>query len=139
VWFFEANYDSTPGASAWVGQIPGRFRIEAASAPLGYNGWCEGGIMAKITVRDYDENRILSIHERRRQHLFDGRLSKLCTDPASGEMDCKWGWGAIASNYFSFQETPVDTLYNGGNLTLMPGCESSVEPTSWGSIKSLYR
>jgi hypothetical protein len=53
-------------------------------------------------------------------------------------MDCKWGWGAIASNYFSFQVNPVDTLYNGGNLTLMEGCESSVEPTSWGSIKSLY-
>jgi hypothetical protein len=123
-----------------VGQIPGRFYIEATAAPYGYNGWCEGSINAKITVRDFDGDQILDHGERERQHLFDGRLSRLCEDPAFGEMDCKWGWGAVASNYFSFEEEPVDTLYNGANLTLTStGCNTGLEPATWGSVKSLYR
>lgn len=138
--YFAANWDNSTGEAKWVGQIPGRFYINATSAPAGYLGWCEGSINAKITVRDFNGNQILEASERDRQHLFDGRLSKLCTDPAGGEMDCKWGWGAVASNYFSFEEDPVDTLYNGANLTLMAtGCESGAEPTTWSSVKSLYR
>jgi hypothetical protein len=138
-WYFAPNYDGTPDAAKWVGQIPGRFYLTATNAPFGYNGTCEGSINAKITVRDFNEDGILSAAEKNRQHLFDGRLSKLCTDPSTGEMECKWGWGAVASNYFSFEETPVDTLYNGSDLTLMSGCSSAVEPATWGSIKSLYR
>jgi len=140
VWYFAANYDSTPGAANWKGTIPGRFYMNTTAAPPGYVGWCEGTIQAKITVRDFNENRTLELWERNKQHLFDGRLSKLCDDPSGGEMACKWGWGAVASNYFSFVSPPgPDTLYDGGNLTLMEGCPSATEPTSWGSIKALYR
>jgi hypothetical protein len=138
-WFFEANYDGTPSAAKWVGQIPGTFHLEASNAPVGYNGWCDGSINAKITVRDYNENQILEPYERSRQHLFDGRLSKLCTHSAGGEMAYKWGWGALASNYFSFAAFPEDTLYDGGNLTLMTGCTTVAAPSSWSSIKALYR
>ncbi|MFH1312918.1 MAG: hypothetical protein ABIJ00_06785 [Candidatus Eisenbacteria bacterium] len=142
--YFAANWDSAGGQAKWVGQIPGRFYINATSAPIGYNGWCEGSINAKITVRDLNKNQILDAAELAKQHLFDGRLSKLCDypdgDPAGGEMADKWGWGAVASNYFSFEATPVDTIYNGTNLTLTTmGCVSDVEPTTWGSVKSLYR
>lgn len=138
--YFASNWDSTGGEARWTGQIPGSFFIEATTAPIGYVGWCEGSINAKITVRDFNGNEVLDPAERERRHLFDGRLSRLCNDPAGGEMDCKWGWGAVASNYFSFEEDPVDTLYNGANLTLTPmGCESGAEPTTWSSVKSLYR
>jgi hypothetical protein len=114
--YFAANWDSAGGQAKWVGQIPGRFYINATSAPVGYVGWCEGSINAKITVRDYDGDQVLDAVELDEQHLFDGRLSKLCDypngDPAGGEMANTWGWGAVASNYFSFEASPVDTLYN---------------------------
>jgi hypothetical protein len=142
--YFAPNYDSsTPGAYKWVGQLPGQFYLHTTSAPIGYNGWFLGSINAKITVRDFNENGTLELWEATKQQLFDGRLSKLCTDPGGDEMDCKWGWGALASNYFSFfpPDPPgVDTLYDGGNLTLTAtGCASSAEPASWGAIKALYR
>jgi hypothetical protein len=141
VTYFADNWDnSSPGAYKWVGQIPGTFYLEASNAPIGYNGWCEGTIMAKITVRDLDEDGILDYNEKWADHLFDGRLSKLCDHSAGGEMAYKWGWGALASNYFNFALPPArDTLYNGGNLTLMPGCTTANEPSCWGSIKALYR
>lgn len=139
--YFAGNYDNTtPGAYKWVGQMPGTFYLEASNAPAGYNGWCEGSINAKITVRDIDEDGILDDVEKWADHLFDGRLSKLCTHSAGGEMAYMWGWGALASNYFNFVMPPgVDTLYNGGNLSLMPGCSTTNEPSYWGSIKALYR
>ncbi|MFH1312916.1 MAG: hypothetical protein ABIJ00_06775 [Candidatus Eisenbacteria bacterium] len=144
--YFAGNYDdATPGAHKWVGQIPGRFYIEATNAPYGYNGWCEGSINAKITVRDIDEDGILDDVEKWADHLFDGRLSKLCDypngDAAYGEMQDKWGWGAVASNYFSFRMPPaLDTLNNGGNLTLMSiGCTTPNYPASWSAVKALYK
>jgi hypothetical protein len=142
--FFAANWDTAAGQAKWVGQIPGRFYISTTSAPLGYNGWCEGSLNAKITVRDYNGNQVLDPAELDEQHLFDGRLSKLCDypdgDPAGGEMANTWGWGAVASNYFSFEMWPVDTIYNGTNLTLMTmGCTTVTEPTTWSAVKSLYR
>jgi hypothetical protein len=144
--YFAPNYDTnTPGAYKWVGQIPGRFYVEVNNAPYGYNGWCRGSINAKITVRDVDEDGVLDDVEKWADHLFDGRLSKLCDypsgDPGFGEMQDKWGWGALASNYFSFRMPPaLDTLYNGGNLTLTPmGCTSQNHPASWSAVKALYR
>jgi hypothetical protein len=144
--YFADNYDSsTPGAYKWVGQIPGRFYIEATNAPYGYNGWCEGSINAKITVRDIDGDGVLDESEKWADHLFDGRLSKLCDypdgDQGYGEMRDTWGWGAVASNYFSFKMPPeLDTLYNGGNLTLTSmGCQTPDSPASWGSVKALYK
>jgi hypothetical protein len=144
--YFAANYDnSVPEACKWVGQIPGRFRVEATNAPYGYNGWCEGSINAKITVRDLDADAVLDDEEKWADHLFDGRLSKLCDypsgDPGGGEMADKWGWGALASNYFSFKIPPqLDSLYNGGNLTLTPmGCETANSPASWSAVKALYK
>jgi hypothetical protein len=142
--YFAPNYDSSVvGAYKWVGQLPGQFYLHTTSAPIGYNGWFLGSINAKITVRDFNENGTLETWELLKQHLFDGRLSKLCEDPGGGEMDCKWGWGALASNYFSFYppDPPgVDTLYNGANLTLTAmGCETAVEAASWGAIKALYK
>jgi hypothetical protein len=146
VTYFADNYDTTVAtAYKWVGQIPGRFYIEATNAPYGYNGWCEGSINAKITVRDLDEDGVLDPEEKWGEHLFDGRLSKLCDYPdgdrGGGEMADKWGWGAVASNFLSFKMPPqLDTLYNGGNLTLTStGCETANSPASWGSVKALYR
>ncbi len=136
--YFANNYTYSPGASKWVGQILGRFYMNVTDAPSGYVGWCEGSINAKITVRDLNDNRILEQFEREQEQLFDGRLSKLCTDPGGGEMACKWGWGSLAApNKFTFT-AGADTLSDGGNLTLM-GCPSSVEETSWGGVKALYR
>jgi hypothetical protein len=85
-------------------------------------------------------NGALDLPEKWGENLFDARLSKLCTDPSGGEMACKWGWGAIASNYFSIKVPPeLDTLYNGADLSLMTGCSTAVRKSTWGSIKSLYR
>jgi hypothetical protein len=142
--YFAANWDDAGGEAKWVGQIPGRFYINTTSAPFGYNGWAEGSVNAKITVRDYDGDQVLDPDELAEQHLFDGRLSKLCDypsgDPAGGQMANTWGWGAVASNYFSFEAWPVDTIYNGTNLTLMTmGCTTPAEPTTWGAVKSLYK
>lgn len=144
--YFAPNYDSTtPGAYKWVGQIPGRFYVEAINAPYGYNGWCEGSINAKITVRDVDEDGVLDDEEKWAEHLFDGRLSKLCDYPDGdlgyGEMKDKWGWGALASNYFAFKIPPeLNTLHNGGNLTLTSmGCQTANSPASWSSVKALYK
>jgi hypothetical protein len=140
--YFADNYvDSIPGAEKWVGEIPGMFHLEATNAPVGYNGACDGTIMAKITVRDNNPlNGILDDAEKWGDHLFDARLSKLCEHSGWGEMAFMWGWGSLASNYFSFKMPPgVDTLYDGGSLFLMPGCTTAVEPTHWGLIKALYR
>jgi hypothetical protein len=143
VWnhYFKPNYDTTvAGAYKWVGSFAGTFFIQATNAPVGYNGWVWGTIRPKITIWDSNENHALDPAELWGENLFDARLSKLCTDGSGGEMDCKWGWGALASNYFSFVTPPgVDTLYNGGNLTLMTGCASATRASSWGSIKALYR
>jgi hypothetical protein len=139
--YFKPNYDnSVPGAYKWVGTFTGTFYLQATNAPVGYNGWCWGAIRPTITIWDSNENGALDLAEKWGENLFDARLSKLCTHGSGGEMDCMWGWGALASNYFSFKMPPVlDTLYNGGNLTLMTGCASANEPSSWGSIKALYR
>jgi hypothetical protein len=140
--YFADNYDaSTPGAYKWVGQFVGRFHLQVANAEPGYNGYCEGTLRAKITVRDNNpQNGILDYAEKWGDHLFDGRLSKLCDDPGTGEMANTWGWGAVASNYFNFVLPPdLDHLYDGGNLTLIADCPVATEPTTWGSIKALYR
>ena len=139
--YFKPNYDTTVvGAYKWVGTFTGTFYLQANNAPVGYNGWCWGTITPKITIWDTNANGALDLPERWGENLFDARLSKLCTHGSGGEMECLWGWGALASNYFSFKIPPeVDTLYNGGNLTLMTGCASAAEPSSWGSIKALYR
>jgi hypothetical protein len=138
--YFQDNYQGSAGAMKWVGQIPGRFYIDAVNAPAGYNGSCEGSINAKITVRDVDEDMVLDPWEKTKQHLFDGRLSKQCDDPGTGDMYCMWGWGALASNHFSFWDPPVqDTLSNGGNLTLMSGCPTATENATWGGVKALYK
>lgn len=139
--YFKPNYDTTTaGAYKWVGSFAGTFYLQATNAPVGYNGWCWGTIRPKITIWDSNSNGALDPAEKWGENLFDARLSKLCTDGSGGEMDCKWGWGALASNYFSFKMPPdLDTLNNGGNLTLMTGCASATEVSSWGSIKALYR
>ena len=138
--YFADNYNnSTPGAYKWVGTFTGTFYILAVSAPAGYQGWCVGTIAPKITVWDFNGNGTLDYAEKWGDQLFDGRLTKLCTHPSGGEMTCKWGWGAVASNYFSFVIPPgKDTLYNGVDLTLM-ACASGTAPSTWGSIKALYR
>jgi hypothetical protein len=139
--YFKPNYDnSTPGAYKWVGTFTGTFYLLTLSASPGYQGWCMGTITPKITIWDANMNGALDLSEKWGENLFDARLSKLCTDPSGGEMECKWGWGAIASNYFSIKMPPArDTLYDGADLTLMTGCSSDVQPSSWSSIKSLYR
>jgi hypothetical protein len=139
--YFADNYDNTtPGAYKWVGRFTGRFYVMATNAPYGYNGWCEGTINATITVRDLNADGVLNYAEKWGDQLFDARLSKQCDDFGSGEMACTWGWGSLASNYFNFVIPPgIDTLYNGGNLTLLDNCPSANEQTSWGSIKALYR
>jgi hypothetical protein len=138
--YFSGNYDnSVPGAFKWVGSFTGRFYVSLTSAPTGYVGWCMGTITPKITIWDSNENGIMDLSERYGNNLFDARLSKLCTDPSGGEMTCEWGYGSIASNYFSFKVPPaIDTLYNGCDLTMLPGCSSAAQPSTWSSIKSLY-
>jgi hypothetical protein len=55
-------------------------------------------------------------------------------------MYCKWGAGAIKSNYLSFMWPPdIDILYETGNLNWYGDCPTATEGTSWGSIKALYR
>jgi hypothetical protein len=57
-------------------------------------------------------------------------------------MACTRGFGSLNSNYFSFfpPDPPgIDTLYNGGELTLYQNCPSEAQPSSWGAIKSLYK
>jgi hypothetical protein len=139
--YFAANYNNTtPGAEKWVGQIPGTFSMVVTAAPVGYTGTCQGRINAKYTVRDMDADGVLDEEEKTNwNNMLDGRLSKLCTDPSTGEMACKSGTGALNSNGFGFVYPPdVNTLNGAGNLNFFP-CASGTEPASWGSIKSLYR
>jgi hypothetical protein len=111
----------------------------ATSAPAGYQGWCWGTIAPKITIWDGNSNGILDESEKWADHLFDGRLTKLCPHPSGGEMAMKWGWGAVASNFFAIKIPPAkNKLYNGVDLTLMV-CTSETVPGTWGSIKALYR
>jgi hypothetical protein len=140
--FFKDNYDTTtPGAYKWVGTFTGSFYLEATNAPVGFNGWCEGGIAPKITIWDANANGSLDSSEAFGENLFDARLSKLCTHASGGEMACMWGFGSMASNYFSFKLPAMgtDTLYNGSDLYLFTGCSSATTPSRWGSIKALYR
>jgi len=72
-------------------------------------------------------------------NMFDGRLSKPCLYPGTGEMACKTGTGALNSNGFGFTYPPDINVLNGnGNLNLVT-CPSDNDPSSWGSVKSLYR
>jgi hypothetical protein len=139
--FFAGNYDgSTPGAEKWVGSIRGTFSMSTSSAPEGYNGTCAGKILAKYTIRDLDADQVLDEEEKVNwNNMLDGRLSKLCTDPSTGEMACKQGTGALNSNLFGFPTPPeLNTLNGFGNLNLSP-CPSGVEDRTWGMIKALYR
>jgi hypothetical protein len=138
--YFAPNYYSTAGAEKWVGQFTGRFSMNVSNAIPGYNGTCEGSITPKFTVRDLDADGILDEEEKDNwNNLLDGRLSKLCDDPSTGEMTCRRGTGALSSNGFAFKYPPDVNVLNGyGNLVLV-SCPSADQPTSWGSIKSLYR
>lgn len=139
--FFAGNYNnSTPGAEKWVGSIRGTFSMATSNAPPGYNGTCQGKILAKYTVRDLDADQTLDEEEKINwNNMLDGRLSKLCTDPGTGEMACKQGTGALNSNLFGFPTPPeLNTLNGFGNLNFSP-CPSATENGTWGQIKSLYR
>jgi hypothetical protein len=140
--YFAANYNnSTPGAEKWTGSITGTFSMATTNAPVGYNGTCQGNITAKFTIRDMDADGILDEAEKFsvQYNMLDGRLSKPCALPGTGEMACKTGTGALNSNGFAFTYPPGLNLLNGnGNLNLVT-CPSANEPSSWGSVKSLYR
>ena len=154
--YFADNYEVgvNPIPSKWVGMIPGWVYISSSGAPVGYNGECVCYIRAYITVKDWDWDTELDDWElKMKQHLFNGNLSKLCDYYESGEMVATMGSGSMSSNYFSFYpeyiasypnptSVPVDTLYSVGVpavLNLYPFCNTSVEESSWGSIKALYR
>jgi hypothetical protein len=142
--YFADNYDTSggPGTYKWSGNFTGRFYLDVTNGPIGYTGTCEGSVNITISVRDHNENATLETWERDKQHLFHGRLAKLCEDPSTGEMACTRGFGSLNSNYFSFfpPDPPgIDTLYNGGELTLYQNCPSEAQPSSWGAIKSLYK
>jgi hypothetical protein len=140
--YWSTHYDnSTAGAEKWVGQIPGTFSMVVTVAPTGYTGTVQGRISAKYTVRDMDADGVLDPEEMTNwNNMLDGRLSKLCADPSTGEMSCKAGTGALNSNGFGFVYPPdVNTLNGYGNLNLYIPCASGSEDASWGSIKSLYR
>jgi hypothetical protein len=147
-WYFADNYvvQESPDPSKWVGTIPGWVYISASSAPVGYNGSCVCYIIARITVKDWNWNGVLDTWElKTKQHLFNGNLSKLCDYYDDGEMMGTMGSGSISSNYFSFYppDPPnVDTLYSVGvpaQLNIFPFCPVSVEQSSWGAIKALYK
>ena len=140
--YFAANYDSTdPHTNRWIGWFSGTWHLVAWNAPPGFGGWCEGHMDARITVRDYDSDEVLDDTEKWGDQLFDATLSKQCDGPAGGEPLWKWGWGAMASNYFNFlMPGGLDELSDGGNITITDfGCETAATPGSWGSIKALYR
>jgi len=156
VWYFQDNYavGTPPEPSKWVGMIPGWVYISTSSAPSGYHGEIVCYIRAYITVKDWNWNGVLDDWELKwKQHLFNGNLSKQCDYYDSGEMTGTMGSGSISSNYFSFYPTyiasypagtsaDVDTLYSVGvpaQLNVYALCPVSVEQTSWGSIKALYR
>ena len=156
VWYFKDNYTVgvDPIPSKWVGMIPGWFYVSASGAPEGYNGECVCYIRAYITIKDWNWNKALDDWElKMKQHLFNGNLYKQCPYYDSGQMTGTMGSGSMSSNYFSFYPTyiasypagtsaDVDTLYAKGVpavLTLAPNCDVSVEQSSWGSIKALYR
>ena len=139
--YFAPNYTNLPtGAEKWVGQIPGTFSMVVTNAPPGYTGTVQGKINAKYTIRDLDADGVLDESEKTSMYnVLDGRLSKLCTDPSTGEMACKFGTGALNHNIFRFVNPPdVNTVTGLGNLNFYP-CASATEPASWGSVKSLYR
>jgi len=140
--YFAGNYNnSTPGAEKWTGSIPGTFSMATTSAPSGYNGTCQGNIIAKFTIRDMNANGILDDEEKFsiQYNMLDGRLSKPCAFPSTGEMACKQGTGALNANGFNFIYVPgIDVLNGTGNLNLV-SCPSADEPSSWGSVKSLFR
>ena len=139
--YFAANYDnSTPGAEKWVGQIKGRFSMNVTTAPPGYTGTVQGGINAKYTVRDMDADGVLDEEEKIDwNNMLDARLSKLCTDPSTGEMACTQGYGAMSSHFFGFPTPPALNDLDGTGTLNLTHCSSAVEPSSWGSVKSLYR
>ena len=148
VWYFQDNYEVgvDPIPSKWVGMIPGWVYVSASGAPVGYNGEIVCYMRAYITVKDWNWNGILDDWElKTKQHLFNGNLSKLCDYYDSGEMTGTMGSGSISSNYFSFyppNPPNVDTLYTIGVsavLNVFPNCDVAVEPSSWGSIKALYK
>jgi hypothetical protein len=140
--YFAGNYNgTTPGAEKWSGSILGTFTMSTSNAPTGYNGTLQGNINAKFTIRDLDADGILDDAEKYsiQYNMLDGRLSKSCAMPATGEMANKQGTGALNSNGFAFLYPPeINVLSGNGNLNLV-ACPSADEQSSWGSIKSLYR
>jgi hypothetical protein len=140
--YFAANYNNaTPGAEKWTGSILGTFSMATSNAPAGYNGTCQGNINAKFMIRDMNANGILDESEKFsiQYNTLDGRLSKPCAFPSTGEMACKTGSGALNSNGFAFTYPPSFNVLNGnGNLNLVT-CPSAADPSTWGSVKSLFR
>ncbi len=139
VTYFADNFDnSTPGAWSWQAQMTGTFELNITNGPPGFNGSCWGNMAAKFTIRDINMNAILDDFEKFGENMFDGRVSIFCGN-GTGEMECKRGYGAVASNFFTFTYPPdQDTLYDGGTITLYD-CSSATNPCTWGEIKALYR
>jgi len=138
--YFKNRYIPTPGAQRWVGRIPGWISYVITSGPPGYVGTCTAYIDADFSIKDLDADRVLDDNEKYGDYnQFNGTIWKDCTHPGTGEMECVQGPGAISAGRFSFTYPPdVDVMNGSTNLEFAP-CPSAADPSSWGSIKSLYR
>lgn len=138
--YFAANYDNTtPGAYAWKGEIDAWYELDFTSAPPGYNGFVAGEFRPQITLRDINEDGIFNAYEREGDNLINGSFTILC-NVGTNELEHQRGTGSMQNNYMSFPYLPAaDTLQNGSGSVNLNECPSGIEPSSWGSIKALYR
>jgi hypothetical protein len=138
--FFADNYDPTPGAAAWYGTFDGHTlpttpRFEFVTTSPG--GVLAGDITLRILVRDWDGDGVLSETEKYDNLNLNATLS-VNPDFGTGYFMISCGHGSIGSGNFNFVDPPgVDTLQITGQLQTYP-CPSPIEPTTWGTIKSMY-
>jgi hypothetical protein len=138
--YFAGHYDNTtPGAYEWTGEIDATYILVFTSAPLGFNGSVAGEFRPQITLRDIDEDGIFDPFEREGDNLINGSFTIAC-EVGTGELECMRGSGSMSSNYMSFAFLPtVDAMPNSSGSVNVSSCPSSVEESSWGSIKALYK
>lgn len=139
--YFASNYDnSTPGAFTWKGEILATYTLSITDAPPGLVGDISGGFFPEITLKDENGDGIWNPYERYKRYFnnsINGSFTIGC-GVGTGDFECQSGSGSMQGNHMTFNPAEPDTIIGSGSI-FVDDCSSAIEPSSWGSVKALYR
>lgn len=142
--FFADNYDPTIGAQAWSGYFDGttlpttpgfEFDLVPPSSDVGH---VEGSIALVLVFRDWYADGILSQDEKHGTGSMNATFSLNPQEGTEAFLEI-CGHGSLGANNFQFVNPPDDDSISGMGQFQTYECQSPVNDSTWGVIKSLYR